>query len=86
VNEDDSEPPVQEEEEEGLGGRFIQSKRSEREEEEEEGLLTSNNECRSVGTTRCRVALPLGARAHHRQRAPYRHEDEEGKSSQRAGL
>jgi len=38
-----------------------------KEEEEEEGLLT-NNECRSLGTTRCRVALPPGARAQHRQR------------------
>ena len=27
----------------------------------------------SVGATRCRVALPLGARALHRQRAPYPH-------------
>ena len=43
------------------------------EEEEEEGLLTSN-EWMSVGrhNTLSRT-LPLGARAQHRQRAPYPH-------------
>ena len=32
------------------------------------------NECRSVGTTRCRVALPLGARAEKEEEE----EEEEG--------
>ena len=32
-------------------------RREEEEEEEEEGLLTSNDECRSVGTGRCRAFL-----------------------------
>ena len=32
-------------------------RREEDEEEEEEGLLTSNDECRSVGTGRCRAFL-----------------------------
>jgi hypothetical protein len=34
-------------------------------------LLTSN-ECRSVGTTNCRVALPLGARAQHGEESSLR--------------
>jgi len=33
------------------------TRRREEEEEEEEGLLTSNDECRSVGTGRCRAFL-----------------------------
>ena len=33
------------------------TRRREEEEEEEEGLLTSNDECRSVGTERCRAFL-----------------------------
>ena len=29
------------------------------------GSLTTTNECKSVGASHCRVALPLGARAQH---------------------
>jgi len=36
------------------------SEREEEEEEEEGVYWPATNECRSVGTIRCRVALPLG--------------------------